>query len=33
MLGGGNANVWKNIAHKNRYTNWFFLYFGYSKDK
>ena len=31
MNGGGNTNVWKNIAHKDRHTKWFFVYFGYSK--
>ncbi|CAK56140.1 unnamed protein product (macronuclear) [Paramecium tetraurelia] len=33
MNGGGNANVWKNILHKDRHTKWFFVYFGYSKPQ
>lgn len=33
MVGGGNNNYWKNIVHKNRIREWFFVYFGYSKTK
>jgi len=31
MVGAGNTNFWKNIAHKDRHTKWFFVYYGYSK--
>lgn len=31
MNGGGNANYFKNLAHKNRHTKWHFVYYGYSK--
>lgn len=31
MEGEGNANLFKNIPHKDRHTKWFFVYFGYSK--
>jgi hypothetical protein len=33
MVGAGNTNYWKNIAHKDRHTKWFFVYYGYSKAK
>lgn len=31
MVGGGNTNFWKNIQHKGRHTEWFYVYYGYSK--
>lgn len=31
MNGGGNANLVKNIVHKNRHLEWFYVYFGYHK--
>lgn len=31
MVGAGNANYYKNIPHKERHNQWFFVYFGYSK--
>lgn len=31
MNGGGNANYYKNIQHKERHLEWFYVYFGYSK--
>lgn len=31
MNGAGNANLHQNINHKDRHTEWFFVYFGYSK--
>lgn len=31
MNGAGNTNYYKNIQHKNRHLEWFFVYFGYDK--
>lgn len=31
MNGGRNANLVKNIVHKNRHLEWFYAYFGYHK--
>lgn len=33
MNGAGNVNLYKNILHKGRHTEWFFVYFGYSKPQ
>jgi len=33
MNGAGNANYYKNIAHKDRHTKWFFVYFGHSRKE
>lgn len=32
MNGAGNTNAFKNIAHKNKHIEWFFVYFGYDKE-
>lgn len=31
MNGAGNTNFYKNIQHKNRINEWFYVYYGYSK--
>lgn len=31
MNGAGNANLVQNIVHKDRHTEWFFVYYGYTK--
>jgi len=31
MNGNGNANLVKNIQHKNRHFTWHFVWFGYSR--
>lgn len=31
MNGAGNANYFKNIAHKDRHQRWFFIYYGYNR--
>lgn len=33
MEAAGNANLVSNIQHKNRVFDWFFVYFGYSKNE
>jgi len=33
MNGEGHPNLVNNIPHKNRINNWFFVYFGYSKNE
>jgi hypothetical protein len=33
LEGKGNANLFKNIPHKDRHTKWFFVYFGYSRPQ
>lgn len=33
MVGGGNANLFKNLPHKSRHTEWFFVYYGYSRTQ
>lgn len=32
MNGAGNANLYKNIAHKERHLEWFYVYYGYQKS-
>ena len=32
MMGSGIPNLTKNIQHKNRHFEWFFVYFGYDKN-
>lgn len=31
MNGAGNVNFYKNIQHKNKINEWFYVYYGYSK--
>jgi hypothetical protein len=33
LNGNGNANVVRNVAHKNRHLTWHFIYFGYTKNE
>jgi hypothetical protein len=33
LNGNGNANLVKNVPHKNRHFSWHFVFFGYSRPE